>query len=244
VTLGTLKYEGKGKRLFASDEAGILIQQFKDDATAFDGKKHDIIAHKGVLNCAISTYFFTQLAQQGIRSHMVAREGADTMRIHELAMIPVEVVVRNVAAGSICRRLGLQEGSNLARPLTELFYKSDELGDPMINSEHADLFGWATVADTTSMRALALNINQALIDLLQPVGIRLIDFKLEFGHLDGAIVLGDEITPDGCRLWDAESGRKLDKDLFRRDLGGLSEAYAEVASRLNIEVQFNPQGAN
>jgi len=242
VTLGTLKYEGKGKRLFTSDQAGILIQQFKDDATAFDGKKHDVIAHKGVLNCAISSFFFAQLAQQGIRSHMIARAGADTMRIHELMMIPVEVVVRNVAAGSICKRLGLEEGSALARPLTELFYKSDDLGDPMINSEHADLFGWASVADSTAMRHMALNVNRALIALLQPVGIRLIDFKLEFGHLDGAIVLGDEITPDGCRLWDAKSGRKLDKDRFRRDLGGLTEAYAEIANRLNIQVEFS-QGA-
>jgi len=242
MTMGALKYEGKGKRLFASDETGVLIQQFKDDATAFDGKKHDIIANKGVLNCAISTFFFAQLAQQGIRSHMIARSGNDTMRIHEMVMIPVEVVVRNVAAGSICKRLGLEEGTPLARPLSELFYKSEELGEPMINSEHADLFGWATIEESAAMRTMALKVNQALIALLQPVGIRLIDFKLEFGHLDGAIVLGDEITPDGCRLWDAASGRKLDKDRFRRDLGGLSEAYAEVANRLDIQIEFS-QGA-
>jgi len=161
------------------------------------------------------------------------------MRIHEMTMIPVEVVVRNVAAGSICKRLALQEGTVLARPLTELFYKSDELGDPMINSEHADLFGWATLEESRTMREMALAVNGALIDLLQPVGIRLIDFKLEFGHLGDAIVLGDEITPDGCRLWDAESGRKLDKDRFRRDLGGLSEAYAEVANRLKIKIEYN-----
>ena len=239
MTVGTLKYEGKGKRLFATDQPGVLIQQFKDDATAFDGKKHDRIAHKGVLNCAISTFFFQQLAERGIRSHMIAREGDDTMRVHELTMIPVEVVVRNVAAGSICKRLGMEEGQPLDRPLTELFYKSDALGDPMINGEHAELFGWASIAETTAMRAMARTINQALIDLLQPVGIRLIDFKLEFGHLDDAIVLGDEITPDGCRLWDTETGRKLDKDRFRRDLGGLTEAYAEVANRLNIQVETN-----
>jgi len=238
MTMGPLKYEGKGKRLFASDESGILIQQFKDDATAFDGKKHAVLTNKGVLNCAISTFFFEQLAGRGIRSHMICRHGADTMRIHEMAMIPVEVVVRNVAAGSICKRLGLKEGSTLARPLTELFYKSDELGDPMINSEHADLFGWATVKESTAMRTMALEVNQALISLLQPVGIQLIDFKLEFGHLNDAIVLGDEITPDGCRLWDIESGRKLDKDRFRRDLGGLTEAYAEVANRLNIKIDL------
>ncbi|MDQ6963477.1 MAG: phosphoribosylaminoimidazolesuccinocarboxamide synthase [Mariprofundales bacterium] len=241
ATLGRLKYEGKGKRLFSCDQDGVLIQQFKDDATAFDGKKHDTVAHKGELNCAISAFFFTQLTQRGIRNHMISRTGTDTMSIYEMRMFPVEVVVRNVAAGSICRRLGLQEGAVLKRPLTELFYKSDQLGDPMINSEHADLFGWATINESREMRATAVEINRVLIDILQPVGIRLIDFKLEFGRLDGAIVLGDEITPDGCRLWDIESGKKLDKDRFRQDLGGLTEAYSEVANRLHIATtQFTP----
>ncbi|RMH51340.1 MAG: phosphoribosylaminoimidazolesuccinocarboxamide synthase [Zetaproteobacteria bacterium] len=238
----TLKYEGKGKRLFATDEPGVLIQQFKDDATAFDGKKHAVIASKGVLNCAISTFFFEQLAAAGIPNHMIARCGEDTMRVHELEMYPVEVVVRNIAAGSICRRLGLEEGLVLARPLTELFYKSDPLGDPMINSEHAALFGWASEEETTRMRAMARKVNRCLRALLEPVGITLVDFKLEFGRLNGAIVLGDEITPDGCRLWDAATGRKLDKDRFRHDLGGLSEAYAEVARRLEIPLAFSDGG--
>jgi len=235
----TLKYEGKGKRLFTTDEPGVLIQQFKDDATAFDGKKHAVIARKGVLNCAISTFFFARLAEAGIPSHMIERCGEDTMRVRELEMYPVEVVVRNIAAGSICKRLGLEEGLELARPLTELFYKSDRLGDPMINSEHAALFGWAGEEETAQMRAMARRVNQCLRALLEPVGITLVDFKLEFGRLDGAIVLGDEITPDGCRLWDAATGRKLDKDRFRRDLGGLSDAYAEVARRLGIPVPFS-----
>ncbi len=238
MQLKQLKYEGKGKRLYASDPPGELIQQFKDDATAFDGKKHDVIAGKGVLNCAISTFFFHHLQRAGVRSHMIDRCGSDTMRIHELTMIPVEVVVRNVAAGSICKRLGLEEGRTLERPLTELFYKSDALGDPMINTEHAQLFGWASEREIVCMRQLARKVNQVLIDLLQPVGIRLIDFKLEFGHLGSDIVLGDEITPDGCRLWDIDTGEKLDKDRFRRDLGGLSEAYGEVAKRLNIELEY------
>jgi len=233
---GELKYEGKGKQLYASDKADELIQVFKDDATAFDGKKHDVIAEKGELNCAISSFFFERLQEAGIKTHYVKREGSIEMRIKELKMMPVEVVVRNVAAGSICRRLGLEEGMVLDRPLTELFYKDDALGDPMINTEHCELFGWATADNVRAMRQLARDVNKVLTELLGNVGIRLIDFKLEFGLLDGEIVLGDEVTPDGCRLWDAESGRKLDKDVFRRDLGGLSEVYHEVANRLGITV--------
>ncbi len=229
-----LKYEGKGKALYATDIPGELIQRFKDDTTAFDGRKHDVIVGKGRLNCAISSFFFEMLRQQGVESHYIRREGPDSMRVRELRMLPVEIVVRNIAAGSICRRLGLQEGLVLERALTELFYKSDELGDPMINTEHAALFGWATEEQVGEMRALARRVNDILRERLDAVGIRLVDFKLEFGLLDGRIVLGDEITPDGCRLWDAKSGRKLDKDVFRRDLGGLSEAYHEVARRLDI----------
>jgi len=234
---GKLKYEGKGKRLYASDVEGELIQEFKDDATAFDGIKHDVIAGKGQLNCAISSFFFEKLAAAGIASHYVRKEGPVEMRVKELAMIPVEVVVRNVAAGSICKRLGLEEGMALEWPLTELFYKSDELHDPLIAVEHAELFGWASRQDIEQMRAIALKVNEVMSTMLADVGIRLVDYKLEFGRTaDGAIVLGDEITPDGCRLWDAETGRKLDKDVFRRDLGGLSEVYHEVAGRLGIDI--------
>jgi len=231
-----LKYEGKGKALYGTEVAGELIQVFKDDATAFDGKKHDVIVGKGKLNCAISSFFFEKLAEAGIRSHFVSREADNEMRIKELAMMPVEIVVRNVAAGSICKRLGLEEGITLERPLTELFYKDDALGDPMINTEHCELFGWASAEHVRAMRQLARDVNRIMSDILQQVGIRLIDFKLEFGLLDGEIVLGDEVTPDGCRLWDIETGRKLDKDVFRRDLGGLSEVYHEVASRLGINI--------
>ncbi|GMR00065.1 MAG: phosphoribosylaminoimidazolesuccinocarboxamide synthase [Zetaproteobacteria bacterium] len=233
---GKLLYEGKGKQLFASEVEGELIQVFKDDATAFDGIKHDVIAGKGVLNCAISTFFFERLHEAGINTHFIRREGSVEMRVKRLAMIPVEVVVRNVAAGSICKRLGLEEGMILDHPLTELFYKSDELHDPMINTGHAELFGWAAREDIAFMRGTALKVNRALSDILAASGIRLIDFKLEFGKANGEILLGDEITPDGCRLWDVETGRKLDKDVFRRDLGGLSEAYHEVASRLGISL--------
>ncbi len=233
---GELVYEGKGKQLFASDVDNELIQVFKDDATAFDGIKHDVIKGKGVLNCALSTFFFERLREAGINTHFIRREGHVEMRIKRLAMIPVEVVVRSVVAGSICKRLGFEEGRVLAHPLTELFYKSDALHDPMINTEHAELFGWATREDIAFMRDSALKVNQVLSDILASTGIRLIDFKLEFGRANGEILLGDEITPDGCRLWDAETGRKLDKDVFRRDLGGLSEAYHEVANRLGIPI--------
>jgi len=233
---GELKYEGKGKKLYLTDTPGELIQVFKDDATAFDGIKHDVIAGKGQLNCAISSFFFEKLQDAGIRSHYIRREGDAEMRIRELAMIPVEIVVRNVAAGSICKRLGLEEGMALPRPLTELFYKSDELHDPMINTEHCEIFGWATRDEIGRMREIALAVNAVLGEMLASVGIRLVDYKLEFGKADGDILLGDEITPDGCRLWDIRTGQKLDKDVFRRDLGGLSEAYHEVADRLGISL--------
>ncbi len=240
---GELLYEGKAKKLYASDAKDELIQVFKDDATAFDGIKHDVIAGKGKLNCAISTFFFEKLHQRGIKTHFIRRLGDCEMLVRRLEMMPVEVVVRNVAAGSICKRLGLKEGTDLDRPLTELFYKSDELHDPMINEDHAELFGWASRSDTRLMQEIALRVNEVLSGLLAEKGIRLIDFKLEFGKdHKGDMLLGDEITPDGCRLWDAETGRKLDKDVFRRDLGGLSEVYHEVANRLAIPIDFAPQG--
>jgi len=231
---GELKYEGKGKQLFASDKPNELIQLFKDDATAFDGIKHDVIAGKGELNCAISSFIFEKLHAAGVKTHYVKRESANEMRVKSLDMMPVEVVVRNVAAGSICKRLGLEEGLKLAHPLTELFYKSDELHDPMINDEHCELFGWATPDELNQLRSIALKVNKVLSEMMLQVGIQLVDYKLEFGKAGGEILLGDEITPDGCRLWDVESSRKLDKDVFRRDLGGLSEVYHEVANRLGI----------
>ncbi len=231
---GELKYEGKGKQLYASDKADELIQLFKDDATAFDGVKHDVIAGKGKLNCAISSFIFEKLHASGVKTHYVKRESSNEMRVKSLDMMPVEVVVRNVAAGSICKRLGLEEGLKLAHPLTELFYKSDELHDPMINVEHCELFGWATRAEIDNMCAIAMKVNEVLSAMFADVGIQLVDYKLEFGKAGGEILLGDEITPDGCRLWDIATGRKLDKDVFRSDLGGLSEVYHEVANRLGI----------
>jgi len=232
-------YEGKAKQLYATESADELVQLFKDDATAFDGVKHEIIAGKGVLNCAISTFIFEKLHAAGISTHFIRRLSNCEMLVHRLEMIPVEVVIRNVAAGSICKRLGLKEGLKLERPLTELFYKSDELHDPLINEEHALLFGWACREELQRMRVVALEVNRVLSELMAMHGILLVDFKLEFGRDgDDRIRLGDEITPDGCRLWDARTGKKLDKDVFRRDLGGLSETYHEVAGRLSIPVEF------
>lgn len=235
---GKMLYEGKGKQLYLSETDGELIQVFKDDATAFDGIKHEVIAGKGELNCAISSFIFEMLHSAGIASHYVRREGPVEMRVKQLQMMPVEVVVRNVAAGSICKRLGLEEGLVLSRPLTELFYKSDALHDPLINTEHAEIFGWATREDVAFMRQTALRVNAELTGMFAAVGIRLVDYKLEFGRHQGDILVGDEITPDGCRLWDAKNNRKLDKDVFRRDLGGLTEVYHEVATRLGIKIAF------
>ncbi len=233
---GKLLYEGKGKQLYATDKPDELIQVFKDDATAFDGVKHEVIAGKGVLNCAISTFFFEQLHRAGIETHFIRREGEREMRVKRLVMIPVEVVVRNLAAGSLSKRLGIEEGTELPRPLVELFYKSDALHDPMITAEHAELFGWAGRADIETMRRTALHVNELMSSLLEKAGIRLVDFKLEFGRAGERILIGDEITPDGCRLWDLKTSRKLDKDVFRRDLGPLPDAYREVAARLGIPV--------
>jgi phosphoribosylaminoimidazole-succinocarboxamide synthase len=235
---GKMLYEGKGKQLYLSETEGELIQLFKDDATAFDGIKHEVIAGKGELNCAISSFIFEMLHSAGIASHYVRREGPVEMRVKQLQMMPVEVVIRNVAAGSICKRLGLEEGLVLSRPLTELFYKSDALHDPLINTEHAEIFGWATREDVAFMRKTALRVNTELTAMFAAVGIRLVDYKLEFGRHKGEILVGDEITPDGCRLWDAKTNRKLDKDVFRRDLGGLTEVYHEVATRLGIKIAF------
>jgi len=232
-------YEGKAKQLLSTSTPDELVQLFKDDATAFDGIKHELITGKGVLNCAISTFFFEKFHAAGISTHFIRRLSDCEMLVRRLEMIPVEVVIRNVAAGSLCKRLGLEEGVELERPLVELFYKSDELHDPLINEDHAELFGWASGDDLRVMRAGALEVNRVLSELMAAHGIRLIDFKLEFGRArDGSILLGDEITPDGCRFWDITTGKKLDKDVFRRDLGGLSETYHEVASRLSVAVEF------
>ncbi len=231
-------YEGKAKVLFEGPEPGTLVQHFKDDATAFNNQKHGVITGKGVLNNRISEYLMLSIAEIGIPTHFIRRLNMREQLVREVEIIPIEVVTRNIAAGSICKRFGLEEGSSLPRPVVEYYYKSDDLGDPHISDEHISAFGWATTQEIEDMVSMSLRINDFLSGLFLGIGLRLIDFKLEFGRFyhDDQVrtLLADEITPDGCRLWDIKTNEKMDKDRFRRDLGGVEEAYQEVARRLGI----------
>jgi phosphoribosylaminoimidazole-succinocarboxamide synthase len=231
-------YEGKAKVLYEGPEPGTLIQHFKDDATAFNAKKHAIIEGKGVLNNRISEYIFLRLGEIGVPTHFVRRLNMREQLIREVEIVPLEVVVRNVAAGSLATRLGLEEGVQLPRSIIEFYYKDDALNDPMVSEEHITAFGWATPQEIDEIMQMALRINDFLVGLFLGIGIRLVDFKVEFGRLWEndvmRIVLADEISPDCCRLWDIATSDKLDKDRFRRDLGGLLEAYQEVARRLGV----------
>lgn len=231
-------YEGKAKILYEGPEPGTLVQHFKDDATAFNKKKHEIVDGKGVLNNRISEYVFNQLNAIGIPTHFIRRLNMREQLIREVEMIPLEIVVRNVAAGSLSKRLGLEEGTQLPRSIIEFYYKADDLDDPMVSEEHITAFGWANPQELDDMMALAIRVNDFLSGLFLGVGIRLVDFKIECGRLWEndmmRIVIADEISPDSCRLWDIGTDEKLDKDRFRKDLGGLLEAYQEVARRLGI----------
>jgi len=231
-------YEGKAKILYEGTEPGTLIQHFKDDATAFNAQKRDVIDGKGVLNNRISEYIFTQLGGIGVPTHFLRRINMREQLIREVEIVPLEVVVRNVAAGSLVTRLGLEEGKQLPRSIIEFYYKNDALGDPLVTEEHITAFGWANPQEIDEIMALAIRVNDFLTGLFLGAGIRLIDFKLEFGRLwEGdlmRIVLADEVSPDTCRLWDTRTGDRMDKDRFRKDLGGLVEAYTEVARRLGI----------
>jgi len=238
-------YEGKAKILYEGPEPGTLIQHFKDDATAFNNKKRDKIEGKGVLNNRISEYLFLKLGEVGVPTHFIKRLNMREQLIREVEIIPLEVVVRNVAAGSLSTRLGIDEGTALPRSIVEFYYKNDQLGDPMVTEEHVTAFGWATPQEIDDVMSLALRINDFLSGLFLGVGIKLVDFKCEFGRLwendQMRVVLADEISPDCCRLWDVETKNKLDKDRFRRDLGGLVEAYQEVARRLGLHVDNPPR---
>jgi phosphoribosylaminoimidazole-succinocarboxamide synthase len=233
-----LVYEGKAKILYEGPEPGTLVQYFKDDATAFNAEKREVIEGKGVLNNRLSEFFMTGLNAIGVPTHFIRRLNMREQLIRSVEMIPLEVVVRNVAAGSISKRLGIEEGTALPRPIIEFYFKDDKLGDPMVAEEHIIAFGWASQQDLDDIVALALRVNDFLSGVMMGVGIRLVDFKIEIGRLwDGdfqRLVVADEISPDSCRLWDMETGRKLDKDVFRRDLGSLSDAYTEVARRLGV----------
>ena len=237
-------YEGKAKILYEGPEPGTLIQYFKDDATAFNAKKHEVIEGKGVLNNRISEYLFMKLGEVGVPTHFIKRLNMREQLIREVEIIPLETVVRNVAAGSLSTRLGIDEGTALPRSIVEFYYKSDALGDPMVTEEHITAFGWATPQEIDDVMALAIRVNDFLSGLFLGVGIRLVDFKMETGRLwEGdlmRIVVADEISPDSCRLWDVATQDKLDKDRFRRDMGGLVEAYQEVARRLGIMNENEP----
>jgi phosphoribosylaminoimidazole-succinocarboxamide synthase len=237
-------YEGKAKTLYEGPEPGTLIQHFKDDATALNGKKHSLIDGKGVLNNRISEYIFVKLGEIGVPTHFLKRLNMREQLIREVEIIPLEVVVRNVAAGSLATRLGLEEGTALPRSIVEFYYKADKLNDPMVSEEHITAFGWATPQEIDEVMSLALRINDFMVGLFLGIGIRLVDFKVEFGRLyeneQVRIVLADEISPDSCRLWDHTTGDKMDKDRFRRDLGGVVEAYTEVARRLGVLTE-NPR---
>ena len=237
-------YEGKAKVLYEGPEPGTLIQHFKDDATAFNAKKHEVIEGKGVLNNRISEFVFQHLNDIGVPTHFIRRLNMREQLIREVEIIPLEVVVRNVAAGSLSTRLGMEEGKQLPRSIIEFYYKNDALNDPMVSEEHITAFGWATPQEIDDIMALAIRVNDFLCGLFLGVGIRLVDFKMECGRLyEGEmmrIVVADEISPDSCRLWDIKSNDKLDKDRFRRDMGGLVEAYTEVARRLGIMQENEP----
>ncbi|MDQ0285915.1 phosphoribosylaminoimidazole-succinocarboxamide synthase [Desulfofundulus luciae] len=229
---GEMLYEGKAKKIYRTSDPGVYLVEYKDDATAFNGLKKGTISGKGELNNKISAHFFRLLEHRGIATHFLEQVGDREMLVRALEIIPVEVVVRNIAAGSLAKRLGLAEGTALPRPVVEYYYKSDELGDPLINDDHIAVLGLASAEEMNVIRNTALVVNDILREYLVGRNLVLVDFKLEFGRSDKEILLGDEISPDTCRFWDAQTKEKLDKDRFRRDLGGVEEAYQEVWRRL------------
>lgn len=230
---GQLLYEGKAKRLYTTEDEQVLFVEYKDSATAFNGEKKEEIAGKGVLNNRITTLIFEKLQANGIASHFVEQLSDTEQLVRKVDIIPIEVVVRNVAAGSLAKRIGYEEGVVLPRPIVEFYYKDDVLGDPFITTEHIDVLGIATKEEVTALYTSALQVNDVLRPIFDEVGVRLIDFKLEFGRdADGNVLLADEISPDTCRLWDANTGQKLDKDVFRRDLGSLTEVYEIILQKL------------
>lgn len=226
-------YEGKAKRIYETEKPDVLWVEYKDEATAFNGEKKDVLTGKGRLNNEISSVIFSQLAREGIKSHFIERLSETEQLIRKVTIIPIEVVVRNVAAGSLVKRLGLQRGQRFDQPIVELYYKDDELGDPLMNDEHVRAMNLATSAEITLMKEKALEVNTHLIELFQRIDVDLVDFKLEFGRdSSGKVLLADEISPDTCRLWDAKTGKSFDKDLFRFGQGNLQEGYETILARL------------
>ena len=228
-------YRGKAKSVFATDDPALLVMLFRNDTSAFDGKKLAQLERKGMVNNKFNAFIMAKLAQAGIPTHFVRLLNDEESLVKSLTMLPVECVVRNRAAGSLSRRLGIPEGQELNPPTFEFFLKSDELGDPMINESHIATFGWATPEQIEQMKALTFRVNAALKDLFTAADLVLVDYKLEFGLIDGELVLGDELSPDGCRVWDRSTGEKLDKDRFRQGLGNVVESYEALGRRLGVE---------
>ncbi len=233
-------YEGKAKVIFEGPEPGTIIQYFKDDATAYNNQKRGVIFGKGVLNNRISEFIMSHLNSIGIPTHFIRSINMREQLVRQAQIIPLEVIVRNVAAGSLSTRLGIKEGTPLPRPIIEFCYKKDELGDPMVSEDHILALGWAEPIEIEEIKVLSMRINDFLTGMFLGAGIRLVDFKIEFGRIHNPeyteIILADEISPDSCRLWDIKTNRKMDKDIFRKDLGDLTEAYMEVAKRLGIVI--------
>lgn len=230
-------YEGKAKKIYDTDDKNVFWVEYKDDATAFNGIKKGTIVDKGVVNNKMSAMMFSYLEKNGIDTHFVEILNDREQIVKRLQMIPLEIVVRNIVAGSLSKRVGKEEGYPLASPVFELYYKDDSLGDPMVNETHAMAMGWATMEQVDRMKEIALKVNELMIKIVDKAGIDLVDYKLEFGVADGKVLLGDEISPDTCRFWDKNTQEKLDKDRFRRDLGKVEEAYAEVYSRLKEAIE-------
>ena len=243
---GKKLYEGKAKIIYETNDKGLVIQHFKDDATAFNALKKANIEGKGVLNNRISEHLLNSLSQCGIQTHLIKRLNMREQLIKQAEIIPIEFVIRNIATGSLTKRLGISEGTVLEKPLLEYYLKNDELGDPLISKEHIYSFEWANEKEIKEIDKVSLRINDILQGIFRGVGIKLVDFKIEFGRIwnkdkeINEVILADEISPDTCRLWDVKDERKLDKDRFRKDLGGLMEAYQEFAKRLGIM----PEGTN
>ncbi|MDG2019884.1 MAG: phosphoribosylaminoimidazolesuccinocarboxamide synthase [SAR86 cluster bacterium] len=234
IKKGELITTGKAKSLYASDQDDFLIMHYRDDTSAFDGKKIESLEGKGTINNKFNAFIMEYLESEGIATHFVELLSETDSLVKRLDMAPVECVVRNVAAGSICKRLGLKEGIDLNPPTFEFFYKDDDLGDPMINEYHIKSFGWATEEQVDQMQIKTFEVNTALKKLFSEAGMILVDYKLEFGDSSGELLLGDEFTPDGCRVWDVETREKLDKDRFRQGLGDVVESYQIMARRLGV----------
>jgi len=231
--------QGKAKSMYETDSESVLLMEFRDDASAFDGKKMSALNNKGKVNNQFNAFILDLLAKEGIETHFIETISTHESLVKKLDMFPIECVVRNRATGSLCRRLGVEDGLILDPPLFEFFLKDDALGDPLINENHILSFKWASQSDIDEMKRLTFQVNEILRKLFDKANLILVDYKLEFGKFEGKVLLGDEFTPDGCRLWDKDTLEKLDKDRFRQDLGDVIESYQEVANRLGIEINLD-----